>query len=585
VTRRHAPRRSRKLLVVACALAAAFAAPFLSSPLVLDDVVHRVMLERRIPDPHWGALELYDFLGGPGRDIPRLRDLGAVPWFAGEDLSLRFFRPLSSATLALDVQLFGRRLVPVRIHSLLWLFASIVLVAALHDRLLTRRTAPLATFISAVAAAHAMPVLWLAARHTVVATTWSLAAIYFHVRARADEWAPGRVLASIAFAVALLAGEMALGTLAVLIAWEAIGRRTPPTAFVRVLLPFFVLSAVYLALYVGLGYGARGSGGYAAISPSIATFSMGLRHWLILLGELAVGAPSDPSGSASTAVQWIAAGGSAIAVAIVAAMVRLSRAWIAPREMTALIWMAVAAAAAAAPGALAPIGGRVLTLALLPASGVAAIAILGGVNVLRSGTLSHSRKWLGGAALTALAFGHLVTGPLVRIGAGVELARIGRDQYRIASSVPPCEGGIAIVAAGDPTVSTYVAPTLLLGDRPIQDMHTLSMAAVDHRLERVAEASFDLVVLRNGREPDLWERLYRNTPIAAGDRVTVKSFDAAVREVENGWPTRVRFTFRAPLESGAVCFLQWRHARLEHVPLPTVGGAVAIPHERGTLGW
>ena len=201
---RPSARRAAQTWAIAGVLVAALSAPFLSSPLLLDDVVHRAMLAGRIPAVQWGVFELYDFLGGPGRDIPRLRDAGAVPWFAGDDLSLRFLRPLSSGTLALDAWAFGSRIWPAHLHSLLWLLGVLAVASALHARLLPPRIARLATIVYAVAGAHAMPVLWTAARHTLVTAALALAAFYLHVRGRIDPWAPGRVLAPLVFAAALL---------------------------------------------------------------------------------------------------------------------------------------------------------------------------------------------------------------------------------------------------------------------------------------------------------------------------------------------------------------------------------------------
>ncbi len=60
--------------------------------------------------------------------------------------------------------------------------------------------------------------------------------------------------------------------------------------------------------------------------------------------------------------------------------------------MKAVGWMTLAAGAAAAPGALAPIGGRVLTIALLPASGVAALLMARGVAAVRSGAMCYWRS-------------------------------------------------------------------------------------------------------------------------------------------------------------------------------------------------
>jgi hypothetical protein len=45
---------------------------------------------------------------------------------------------------------------------------------------------------------------------------------------------------------------------------------------------------------------------------------------------------------------------------------------------------------------------------------------------------------------------------------GADLTRIGGEQYPTAASIPACDGTIAILAAADPTISTYAPATLLL---------------------------------------------------------------------------------------------------------------------------
>ena len=129
-------------------------------------------------------------------------------------------------------------------------------------------------------------------------------------------------------------------------------------------------------------------------------------------------------------MQWVAAAWGAVTVGLLWMMVRIIRPWMNPQDMKALGWMTLAAAAAAAPGALAPIGGRVLTIALLPASGVAALLMARGVAALRTGAMTGARKRLVGVATAGLVLGHLLLGPIVRVAAGAELTRIGREQYR-----------------------------------------------------------------------------------------------------------------------------------------------------------
>ena len=211
---------ARRTLMLSCAVAALLALPSLTAPLFEDDVFHRAMLAGQVAGLHWGALDLYEFVGGPGHGAPALRDLGLVPWFTPDDLTLRFFRPLSSATLALDAALFGSRAWPARLHSLGWFLAILCLVSALNRRWVAGPAADLATLVYALAIAHALPLSWIAARHALVSSALGLLAVWLHVRHRIDRWRAGAWLAPLAFLAGLCAGEMALGALALVAAFE-----------------------------------------------------------------------------------------------------------------------------------------------------------------------------------------------------------------------------------------------------------------------------------------------------------------------------------------------------------------------------
>ena len=159
------------------------------------------------------------------RPASLMRDRGLLPWFTDENLKLRFFRPLSSAALALDAWLFGERTWLSRLHSLSGSLAILASSLRCTGASLPTATAGVATLIYALAAGHALPVSWIAARHTLVCTAFSLLAFWCHVRAREDGWRPGRWLAPVAVAVGLLGGEMTLGAVALIGAWEIFARR------------------------------------------------------------------------------------------------------------------------------------------------------------------------------------------------------------------------------------------------------------------------------------------------------------------------------------------------------------------------
>src|SRR5688572_16562650 len=104
----HAAARSkeRRVLFWAVLAASLISIPSLFSGFSGDDLVQRLVLEGRVVGYAMGPLGLYDFTP-PSFPAQKLIDAGMFPWFASPELSLRFLRPVSSASLWLDHLLFG----------------------------------------------------------------------------------------------------------------------------------------------------------------------------------------------------------------------------------------------------------------------------------------------------------------------------------------------------------------------------------------------------------------------------------------------------------------------------------------------
>lgn len=574
---------ARLAVPLAFVFAVLLALPSLTAPLLQDDVVHRGMLYDKAPGVHWSLFELYDFVGGPTGPASLMIDRGLLPWFTDNALTLRFFRPLSSALLAMDAGLFGERTWLARLHSLLWLLAILGLVAVLHRRLLSPSTAGVATLIYAISAGHALPVSWIAARHTLVCTAFSLLAFWLHVRGREDGWRLGRWLSPVAFAVGLLGGEMTLGTVALVGAWEIVGRRDSIRDRILASLPVASLAFVYLGCYGAMGYGARGSGAYTGLGGGLSDALTVVRHFLILVGEMVAATPSDAFGVATGSVQTAAAlWGATMAVAMTA-VYRLARPHVDSRDAAAMRWMPIAAALAALPGALALVGGRVLTLALFPATGAVAVVLVSGIAAARQRGLPTLTRTCMAVALAGFAVGHFLAGPAFRMIIGVELARLAREQHEVAMRVAPCPGVMVLVAAADPTIATYVPATLALHDRGPERLRVLSMAASDHRVDNVTRTGFDLTTVGGDRARSVWERLYRSGPLEAGARVRVTGLDAIVLEDRGGDPVRVRFDFGEPLDSPHLCLFQWRDGGIIPLRPPAPGETIDVPYEPGPM--
>jgi hypothetical protein len=580
----------RRLLTVhALPLSGVFAAvlalPTLNSPLLQDDVVHRVMLLDKSPNLHWGPLELYDFIGAPSRPVRELRDRGFLPWFASDSLRIRFLRPLSSAVLAADAKVFGDRTWASRLHSLGWFLGILVVANAIHRRFLAPLTAGLASVIYSVSFAHMMPVGWIAARHTLICSALSLVSFACHVRGRDSGARSVRWFSTLAFAAGLLAGEMTLGTVALIAAWEWLAANDSQRKRIVALLPFAALTLIYLAFYLRMGYGVTASGGYISLTDGFGGAIAAVRHFFILLGDLVGAVPSDPFGTAATGVQTAGAVIGLTLVAGAVALLRVSRPHLDDRDRIAVRWLAVATAGAALPGAFALVGGRVLTLALVPASGVVAILLVAGFTTLRRNALPTYERLFAAAMVIALATGHLGAAPILRILGGMMVTRLAVEQHTVAALTPPCSGSMVIVAAADPTVATYVPATMALGDRGPERLRVLSMAPVDHRIENVTRSGFDLVARNRRGTETIWEALYGNSVMRSGAHVRIPSLDALILEDRDGLPMRVRFDFGEPLDSGRLCFYEWSGRGLVPIAPPRPGQTRDLPHRRGPMGW
>jgi len=573
------------ILAISCLASVVLAVPALRSPLFADDAVHRAMLTGRVPAGlHWGPLQLYEFIGGAGHSVPAMRDRGSLPWFTADDLRLRFFRPLSSATLAADERLFGPSTWPGRLHSLLWFLALLCIVSAIHRRCLSSTSAGVATLVFALAGAHSVPISWMAARHVLVSSACALLAFWLHLRHRQDGRRAARWLSLVAVVAGLGAGEMALGTLALIAAYEWLGRRESLTRRAAAVAPAASIAALYVGGYVATGYGAHGSGGYIGLESGIAGALVVARHFWILVGELVTGLPSDSLTLASTTVQTVAAAGSAVSALVGVGLLRVCWRQVEESDRAAAAWMAVASALAVIPGSFGMLGGRVLALALAPASGVLAIVLVAGWRAVRTRGLPPLARTSVMVMAGALGLLHLAAAPAVRGAVAATLAEVAREQDRVAATAPACAGVMIIVAADDPTIAMFVPAALSLRGRAPQRLHILSMAAGDHRIERVTSRGFDVLVtngLAGGRT--VWERLFRAAPVRPGMRITTVDFEVTVIEAQAGAPVRTRFVFAEPLDSRNLCFVQWRGGQLVELRVPGPGERLDLPREPGPI--
>ncbi len=548
-----------------------------------DDFVHRLWLEGAFadytPPPH----ALYEFTGSRTRDWLVAHEY--VPWFTDPNWSLRFFRPLSSYSLALDHWLFGRSALAAHMHSLLWFVALAATVTTLLRRWLPQRASTLASLVYVVASGHATGVAWVASRHVLVGGTFGALALLCYVRSREGESRPGRWAAPLFFAIALCASEIGLGVAVFVVLYELIERCDALRVRLRAALPITLVSLVYLIFYASAGYGARGSAAY--LSPfgnSLAFAAAAGTRVPQLAAELYAAVPSMVSSTLPLAAALALAGLGVLATGATALLVRLYQT---DAALARRYWFLGAASIVS----LVPLAGGFIGGRMLPLASMGAAAVIGGLLdtlLARAGAASGLRRFGSYAIVAALCLPHLVLSPLARLGLPFAFRQMEQAEQAIAAHAEvdgcPARSTVYTLPGSDPTVSMYSGVALgFLQPQRMQQLRglvALSMTAREQKLERTGDDTFELSTFGPAALSP-FEAVYRQAPARLGDTVRTNGLTAEVLAEQGGVATRVRFRFTRGAE--AVCLMRWHRGALRRIQLAR-GSSLALPHEPGPMG-
>ena len=530
-----------------------------------------------------------------------LIDQGVLPWFTDSELRLRFWRPLSSATLALDHLLFGRSHALAHLHSLAWMAVLTGAAARLYRRWFARGAAAWCSAIFALSAVHAVPTVWLAARHTLVAAAFGALALLAWLRFREERVPRARALALAALLGSLMSSESGLGAAALVTSYELSSRGLRRGLYGAS--PVLFLSASYLLAYTLCGYGARASGLY--VSPFDSPFDYAgavLTRMPPLVVELFVGLPSLAAGLGGDPLRLVYA---SLALGACAAYTelwsRLGKRISQPAKKT-LKWLTFGTLASLLGLVGAPVSGRVLPLPMLGAAAVignalwAALAAAQQPKPARHGafalaTRGGGRRWW--FAVGALALLHLGLSPLLRVGLPFQFMKVNEEQRQVAlrADVGECArgGSLYLLSGSDPSLALFglsalrfYAPRKAGAER----FRVLSMAPEPQVLTRLARRTLQLQVLGGPRQPSAFERLFRTErhPLEVGGNVDLPELSVRVEGASQGLFTRASFEFTPSPAGPPECFVVWRDRRLQPLPLPRVGHSVRIAHEPGPVG-
>jgi hypothetical protein len=577
---RLAKRRvsARFATLFCCLLGVCVLSPSVWSGLVADDYLHALMLR---DDPgvrglSHRPLDLFRFADGNPETASALINEGVFPWWVDQKVLLSFFRPLSSFTHRVDHSLWPDQPVLMHLHSLAWFGLLIAIVGLVYRRLGGMSygfSLPLLLF--AVDDAHAPLVGWVANRNALIALCCALPALLFHDKQRRAGFAHGVWLGPLALAVGLLAGEVAIGVFAYLVAYAACFDRGSFAARWGSLVPYALVVAVWKISCIHLGYGAVGSGLYVDPLLQPIDFMRALCERLPVLGLGLVAAPfADFWELYPLLSPWLRVVVMALALLVLGAFGRA----LAPllRLRADLHFWATGSALSLLPMCATFPHDR----SLLAAS-VGAMAVI--AALIEHGWANRDRL-LPLVGLAALALMHLVVAPVLAPLRAAGVGRFSELLLRTDATLPAGPGlRDQTLILMNPPLDPFAAYLPVYREaagrqRPRQQLWLATGVSDlfvttldDHRLALRPDGGFlsssMQLMLRSPR-----------SGLGRGEEVQLDGASVRVTELtDDGRPLEVVVRFDRTLRDPSLVWMRWQHMGYAPFVLPDAGRTVVLP--------
>jgi hypothetical protein len=564
------PRALWWCLLVALVLAL----PMLGMGFFLDDNIQLLILEGRWP--LGSPFDLFRFAGGGPEGMRRIVQEGPYPWWTLPELTISFWRPLSSALAVLDHRLFGRDPLGYHLHSLAWYLGVVALFGLLLRRLLPGALGVFALLLFVMDDSHVLPVGWVANRNVLVSTALALGGLWLHLQWR-EARKPWALPCSLALlAMSLTAGESALGVFAYLLAYELFGSRGTVVERLRAVAPAAVIALVYLGVYKALGYGAYGSAMYLdPVGEPGRYLVAALGRVPALMGGL-LGMPVDLWGLKAESRPVLVGLGLAT-LALLGFLLRSAWPGLSEEERRSCRWLGAGAALSVVPVAASMPMGRLLFVPSLGASVLLAVA-------LRQAWRSR-RGWRPNGLVVAgavFALLNLVLAPLGLLAMPTMVRQLGAGTAEMAQKIRreldpallPSQR-VVILDARDLGAALYTPVMWALeGQELPRSWWTLSLVQESPIVTRTGPSSLTLELPGGGHFlASEVEQAIRGPEFLPGPGAQVKleGMRVTVLAADAQGPTRLGFDFDVPLEDRSLVFMHWRDGGLRRLTPPPEG--------------
>lgn len=558
-----------------------FTIPCIGQRLVLDD--HVLALQMR-DDPGIAGfrsrpLDLFTFTDGDPANNHALVDEGALlPWWSHPQLRVAFFRPLACATHVIDFALFADHPAWMYVHSLLWWAALLFGLAHIYHRFHGHTVfAGFALLLYAIDDVHGATLSWISNRNAVIATVLALPALGALHRARTQSWKPGYVIGPACFALALCAGETAIGLCAYLFAYAVVVDQGPWKQRLLAMAPYVALVIAWRVAYQAYGYGSFGSDAYhdPGREPLAFLHAAGINLPILLASMLGAGTPfadlyawGPPEMAFGIIVSCV------IAIAIYVAILwpvwrtdRLARFW----SLGSLV--ALLPSAASVPGE------RLLLFATVGAAPVfvSAFQYWWQQRVLQ-------RTVVRTLVMFILIASHLFFAPIglvLRSGALQNLgAIIDRTDDSLGHDAALVDDHLIVINPPYDVMVSYLQ-VARQARHEVRPAHFQWLAPASSKLRVTVTTESTLRIQpERGFVMSVTERHYNNEPerLVVGHTIALTGLHVTVVETTaDHRPAVVDFTFDRPLNARGLRLLQWDGRHLVPFVAPAVGGSVELP--------
>jgi hypothetical protein len=569
-------------------LSIALALPSLDAGLALDDFAQQLFVKRKVagqlPDQPWW--DMFLLIPDDPDVLAAGRSSGFFPWWAVDELRIRFLRPVSVATHYLDEALWPESWRARHAQSILLYGLLCACVSLLFLRIGGRGLAiVIASVMFAVDHTHLSSFAWLANRYAIISTLFGVLCILAHDRWRREGWKPGLFLSPLLLITALLSGEIGISTVAFLVAHLVFLDRGTWRARASVLTVYLVTLLAWQLGYGALGYGSYGSGAYLDPVANPVSFLQEMPYRILVLLGLQAGPPAPLLRSlgllnaVSELPIWFVLGMMTLPFVFWAGLRAHQR-----NDGTLLFWLTSCLLS------LIPLSASTPGERLLVFTSVGASALLGRLVSVLLPERPHGR----GPSIAVVSIALIVSISHLPVSAAVvwweclQASNVARTHNQNRT----------------PRVSVEFRDEKALSQQEVIVLNTPSYLHAGRIVRAIVSERRGLPrsfgVLGTSTEPVTVNRVDKQTlvlttpagyllepfsafyrgpqfPLRQGTRIRVRAYEVEVLETIGWRPKTVRFRFDAPLDQGILRFLTWNGESYQETGLPSPGSSIRVP--------